>query len=154
MSGRRKALVAVHVLGSTLGLGITVVMLALLSFAMSADDESLVRVDDLLLRTVAIPALFVALATGVVAALTSTWGLLRHTWVVKKLGLLLATLGFAQFLLVPWLASGERLLAMIGLVLQLVKLTLITVLSVYKPKGRFRSFRKDAERATVAVSRG
>ncbi|GAB2846382.1 hypothetical protein [Lentzea nigeriaca] len=151
MNGRRKALVALHVLGSTLSLGITVVMVALLVFALSSGDESLVRVDDLLLSTVAIPALFVALITGVVAALTSTWGLFRHTWVVKKLGLLLATLGFAQFLLVPWISSGEHWLALAGLVLQLVKLTLITLLSVYKPKGRFG---KSGTREPVAVGRG
>ncbi|ONI87905.1 hypothetical protein ALI144C_08190 [Actinosynnema sp. ALI-1.44] len=151
MNSRRKALVASHVLGSTLSLGVTVVMLALLLFAMSSDDEALLRVDDLLLRVVAIPALVVALATGVLVALTSPWGLLRHTWVVKKLGLLLVTLGFALFLLMPWLAAGERWLVLAGLVLQLVKLTLITVLSIYKPKGRFG---KVPERAPVAVGRG
>ncbi|HEX5402952.1 MAG TPA: DUF2269 family protein [Pseudonocardiaceae bacterium] len=155
MIGRRKALVTVHVLGSVSSFGVTVVMLTLLLMATSTDNtafvRTVVRVDERLLYTVAIPGLLLGLATGVLSALTSPWRLFRHTWVTKKLGLLLVALGSVLLLLRPWIAQlvgettggtltgaeldGTKWLFATGLVAQLVILTLITLLSVAKPKG-------------------
>ncbi|WP_328603359.1 hypothetical protein OG943_25080 [Amycolatopsis sp. NBC_00345] len=151
MSARRKGLVTLHVLGSTVSVGITAVMLVLAAIAVSGSDIEAAHVLRLCLLAVALPGLALALVTGVTVALLTPWGLLRHTWVIKKLGLLLVTGGFALFLLLPW--TGDLVtavetgaapgltgwLVLGGLVAQLVKLVLITALSVYKPRGRIGS---------------
>ncbi|WP_018681551.1 hypothetical protein [Actinokineospora enzanensis] len=151
MSRGRKGLVTLHVLGSTVSVGITAVMLVLTVAAFATASVEAVHMLRLCLVAVAIPALGLALVTGVTVALMTPWGLLRHTWVIKKLGLLLATGAFAMILLLPWVgdlvtAVETRAdpgltgwLVVGGLVAQLVKLVLITALSVYKPRGRVRA---------------
>lgn len=124
MTGRRRAIRTLHVLGAAGNIGATLLTLVLL---VSGVDASVAR---LCVYAVGLPLVLAALVTGVTSALTSPWGLFRHGWVVKKLALTLA--GLVVLLLVV----GPGRLAPAGLAVQLVLFTLTTALSVYKPKGR------------------
>ncbi len=93
---RRKLVLTIHIasavalLGSSFGLLITAVRAA----TRSEQDEAhaLYGLMRLLTFSSGIPFSFVALAAGVVLALTSSWRLLRHWWVTAKLALLLVTI--------------------------------------------------------------
>lgn len=161
MTGRRKALLTLHVLGSASSVGVSALLLGLLVSAFTSADREYQRIllhaVDFGLRAISVPGLVLALGTGLLVALGSPWGLFRHTWVLKKLVLLLVTVVLAVVLIVPWsgkLAAAGSLtgvtpwLVLGGLVLQLVKLAVITLLSVYKPKGTLT--RKPARPPRVA----
>jgi hypothetical protein len=100
--------------------------------------------------TVIVPLALAALATGIIQALGTPWGLFRHYWVVVKLALTMLgtivlfihTQPIQQVAAVA--ASGPLAVGqMQGLRLQLigdasaalVVLAVVTVLSVYKPWG-------------------
>jgi uncharacterized membrane protein len=93
---RRKLLLTVHIasavalLGSSFGLLITAVRAA--TRGDQAQAHTLYELMRLLTYSSGVPFSFLALAAGVLLALTSSWGLLRHWWVLAKLGLLLATI--------------------------------------------------------------
>lgn len=101
-----------------------------------------------------VPLAFASLLTGIVQSLGTTWGLIRHYWVLFKL---LITV-FATFVLLEYAqtssllagaaASGDDLGALRGegtLVhagLGLLLLLVATVLAVYKPRGMTRFGRR------------
>jgi hypothetical protein len=112
---------------------------------MTSTDQTLVRLaprlGELFVYAVGVPLLAAALLTGTVSALTSPWGLFRHGWVVKKLGLTLANLIIALTAVGPWMhditaAGAAKWVVLGGLVVQLLLFVLTIALSVYKPKGR------------------
>jgi hypothetical protein len=107
---------------------------------------------DLIGRLIIIPLSFAALATGLVQALGSPWGLLRHYWVVTKFlwtvfatGLLLlhqysaVTMAAKRVLAAPAgsLPSAGRLGTQLVVDASLALLVLLTAatLAVYKPRG-------------------
>lgn len=87
----RKALLATHVVASVGWIGAVLVYLALGIAAVTSTDTAFVRgayvVMDWAAWVVLVPLAAAALVTGVVQSLVSTWGLLRHYWVIFKLAI-------------------------------------------------------------------
>lgn len=145
----RKFVLTAHVLSSLGWIGAVAAYLALVVAALASQDDQTIRsafVGMELIYFVLVPLALTALITGVVQSLGTTWGLLRHYWVVLKL---LLTVFATGVLLLHWGtvgsladraasdsghlpdAGGELFHAGIG---QLV-LLVTAVLGVYKPRG-------------------
>lgn len=157
--GARKAVLTVHITCSVGWVGAVLVYLALGVWAVRATDAVTLAAAWAALEltgwVVVVPLAVGSLTTGVLAAVGSPWGLLRHYWVV--IALLVTVLCVAVLLLHmpsvshlahqaarggsttdPALAQGDLAHPGIGLVL----LLLVTVLNVYKPRGLTRRGRR------------
>lgn len=160
----RKASLTVHVVSSVGWLGSVAALLGLAITGLASDDPELVRAVYLaaepLTWFVIVPFALASLVTGVVQSLGTTWGLLRHYWVLFKLviavvaSLVLAlytqTIGsLADVAGRPGGDLGELRSATFVLHsgAALVLLLGATVLAVYKPRGMTRyGRRKQRER--------
>src|SRR5438128_1395775 len=95
----RKLTVTAHVTFSVGWLGAVAAFLALSIVGLTSRDAEVVRGAylsmDLISRFVIIPMCFAALATGLLQALGTPWGLFRYYWIVMKFGLAI----FATFAL-------------------------------------------------------
>jgi hypothetical protein len=116
-----------------------------------------------------IPGCLVALITGLVLALYTKWGVLRHWWVVAKLLLTVAAMIYAALYvsqdvktalhatLTDPRADVENLAAQIiaGSAAMLAVLLAVTMLSIFKPWGRTQWSRRagTATRADRAAER-
>jgi uncharacterized BrkB/YihY/UPF0761 family membrane protein len=138
-----------HVVTSVGWLGAVMAYLALDIVASASDNIANVRAAyfgmGLTIRVVIAPLAIASVLIGIVNALTSSWGIFRHYWVVVKL--LLSIFATVILLLelqtVAYLAElasmnaeprslpGSLLHSIGGLVI----LIMVAVLSVYKPKG-------------------
>lgn len=149
--GLRTFALTAHVTSSVGWLGAVVAYLALVVAALTSQDAQTVRAAWIAMEltgwSVIVPLSLASLLTGLVQALGTTWGLVRHYWVLMKL--LLTVLATIVLLLhmptVSVLAGsaaemdranlgglqGELLHAGGGLLVLLVT----TTLSVYKPRG-------------------
>lgn len=90
MTGRlRKFSLAAHVVSSVGWLGAVVTSLALAITGLVSSDIVIVRAVDLSMEligwTVLVPLSLASLFTGLLQALGTRWGLLRHYWVLIKL---------------------------------------------------------------------
>lgn len=156
--GLRKAALAVHLTVSGGWIGGVVAYLVLGLWAVNTTDDQSIRAAWAAMYTVGwyaiVPLAVASLATGVLMALGTRWGLFRHYWVIVSLILTLiavmvvilhmpavsATADFAAS------ASGDQLAALggdlahpaIGLVLLLV----VQTLNLYKPSGLTRYGRR------------
>jgi hypothetical protein len=158
----RKAVLTTHVVTSVGWLGAVVAYLVLDVTAATSKDVDLVRTAyaamELVVTSAIVPLALAAVVIGVVNALGTTWGLFRHWWVILKLLLTLVatTVLLLQVPTVQMLAEASRsgadprdlpgtLAHSIG---GLVVLGVVTVLSVYKPRGltRYGWRRQQAER--------
>jgi hypothetical protein len=152
----RKLGLLAHILASVGWLGAVLVSLGLAVVGLSATDGDLVRSAYLVMETLGwttlVPLSFLSLATGLVQALGTRWGLLRHYWVVVKLVMNL----FAMTILLLYM----RTLAAVSAAARsangadaaslrdpspalhsgaaLVLLVVAAALAVYKPPGRTR----------------
>jgi hypothetical protein len=165
----RKLTLTMHVVSSIGWIGAVVTFLALALVGLTSAQPEMVRGAYLAMEVnydlAIVPFGVVSLVTGIVASLGTRWGLFKHYWVLVKL---LVTIP-ASFLMlvhvqpVNYLASvaakmtlGSSGLAAlrVQLVAYAVGATLIlltmTILSVYKPRGRTRYGR--AARAVSAVN--
>ena len=163
----RKAALTTHVACSVGSLGAVAAFLVLAVLALRTGDESVARgaypAMDVIARYVVLPLVLASLATGVVQALGTPWGLFRHYWVLTKLVLTLLVAGvlLLQLELIGHLARGAasgslplgeiRALG-VSPVLHatggLLVLLLPVVLSLYKPRGLTRyGWRKQHEQA-------
>ncbi len=153
-SGLRKAMLTVHVVSSIGWFGAVAVFLALALLGTMSQDSVVVRAVYLVLGVttwwVLVPLALLALVTGVISSLFTKWGLFRYYWVVVKLVItLLATYGLLMHAqIVNRLGAVATRTAVLGATLAgaqremvqdsagaLVVLLLLTVLSVYKPRG-------------------
>ena len=153
----RKAALVAHVATSVGWLGAVVVFLALAVTALRGRDEAVVRAGyvamDVATRYAIVPLAVASLATGLVSSLGTTWGLVRHWWVIVKLVLIVAATVVLLLQLGPiaaladaasegTLAGGHWAQARLSLVVHaaggLVVLLAATVLAVYKPRGQTR----------------
>ena len=150
--GLRRAVLTTHVVTSVGWLGAVAAYIALDVTAVTGEDADLVRAAYLAMNvtvTYAIVPLAVAsVVIGIVNALGTSWGLFRHYWVVVKL--LLTVVATTVLLLetgtVRSLADAAGTAAdprdlpgtLPHSVGGLVTLLLVTVLSVYKPRGLTR----------------
>lgn len=150
----RKAALAVHLTVSVGWIGGVVAYLSLGLWAINTTDDQSIRVAWAAMDTIGwyaiVPLAVAALATGLLMALGTRWGLFRHYWVV--ISLILTMVAVVVLLLhMPDVtvtaqfaarASGDQLADLggdlahpaIGLALLLV----IQTLNVYKPKGLTR----------------
>jgi hypothetical protein len=152
----RKFVFTAHVVSSVGWIGAVVAYLALVAAALTSPDAQTVRAAFLAMELtyfVLVPLAFVALLTGVVQSLGTTWGLFRHYWVIFKL-LLTVLATFVLLLNMQTVSSladvaardsadlpgagGQLLHAGVGLLVLLVTATL----AVYKPRGMTRYGRR------------
>jgi hypothetical protein len=169
-SSTRKAALTMHVTTSVGWLGAVVVFLAMAVAGVRSRDADLVRAAyvamDLVARLVIVPLAFGALLTGLVSALGTPWGLVRHYWVLVKFALIvvatvvlllqLAPIGFlAAEAARTDLVGDQWFEARISLVVHacggLLFLLGATVLAIYKPRGMTRYGQHRQNRAERAL---
>ncbi|MEV4112742.1 hypothetical protein [Nonomuraea sp. NPDC049695] len=158
--GLRKAALIAHVTSSLGWFGAVAAYAALDIAAVTSQNVEIVRgarlAMDLTITYVIVPLALAALATGIIQALGTSWGLIRHYWVLAKL--LLTVLATAVLpaetrtvaAMAEHAASSPDPGTMTGTLPHsiggLVVLLLITVLSVVKPQGLTRyGWRKQQE---------
>lgn len=167
----RKVALTVHVTSSVGWFGAVGGVLALAIAGMTSDDVQTVRAAYLAMElsawSVLVPLALASLATGVVQALGTKWGLLRYYWVIAKLVItVVATivlLLYTQTLDVVsdtaagsvWSSTDRAILRSPTVVVHssvaLVLLVVTTTLAIFKPPGMTRRGR--GHRSDVAVSR-
>jgi hypothetical protein len=160
-----------HVTSSVGLLGAVTCFLALALIGMTSHDADLVRAIyvamDLAAWVVIVPLAFASLFIGIIQSLGSRWGLFRHYWVVTKLLLTLLTVIVLMMQMEPidFLAreaadatlSSADWQVQLRLVLHaaggLLVLVILTILSVYKPRGmtRYGLRRQREERALLTA---
>jgi hypothetical protein len=152
--GARKLALTAHVTASVGWLGAVAAYLALAIAVLTSEDAQVVRAAylamELTVRWVVVPLAFASLLTGLVSSLGTSWGLVRHYWVVFKL--LLNVLATVVLLLYTQsigyfadLAASAQSGAALGQLRHpthaihsgaaLLVLLVATVLAVYKPRG-------------------
>lgn len=168
----RKLALVTHVGASVGWLGAVLTSLVLAVIGLVSHDSALVRGIYLTLEVlgwyVLIPLSVASLISGLVQGLGTSWGLLRHYWVLVKLvmnlfatGVLLLymqTLGVLAHEARTAAASGANQLGNPSPVLHaagaVVLLLMALMLSVYKPRGLTRYGRRHARRPpAVAAAR-
>jgi hypothetical protein len=164
----RKLALTAHVTSSVGWLGAVVVFLALAVVGLTSQDAQTVRGAYLVMEPAAwfvlVPSALASLLTGLVMSLGTTWGLLRHYWVLFKL--LIAV--FATIVLLTYMATFRHMAGVaadpgadLGVVrnaspvlhaaLALLVLLVATVLAVYKPRGMTRyGWRKQHEQREMS----
>jgi hypothetical protein len=156
--GPRKAITTVHVIAAVALLGNQAALLVLALTAALTSGASLQHASYELMRILVfaleIPLAVTTLASGVVLAVRTKWGLFQHYWIIGSLGLLLATALIGIAAIRPWteqmiaatdpqaavaapLPAARWLLAG-GLALAITALVTATGLGIYKPRGRIR----------------
>ena len=150
----RKLVLSLHLVVSVGWIGAVLVYLALGLAAVSSGDEATIRAAwigmELTGWYVCVPLAAASLATGVVMALSTKWGLFRHYWVLISF-VLTALCAVILVLHMPTVsatadlareAKGSALEALGGDLFHpavgLVLLLAIHVLNVYKPAGLTR----------------
>lgn len=159
----RKFALTAHVTFSVGWLGAVIGFLVLVVTALSTQDTQTVRVAWIAMELIGwfaiVPLAFASLLTGLVMSLGTKWGLFKHYWVFFKLSL--TVIATSVLLLNMQTVSslvdiaaetesvniagmwGELLHAGGGLLILLV----ITILSIYKPRGMTRyGLRKQHQR--------
>ena len=153
----RNLLLTAHIVTSVGFLGAVGCFLALAIAGLNDSDplvlRSLYLVLDKLTWLVVVPLSFTSLATGILSALCTPWGLMRHYWVLAKLLLTLLSTWVLMLHTRPigymaWAAArqsvagpefdGRRLQLVIASSAALAVLLAATFLSIYKPKGLTR----------------
>jgi hypothetical protein len=160
----RKVVLTAHVVTSVGWLGAVLAYLALDVAAGTGRDIDTVRsayiAMELLVKGAIVPLALASVLIGVVNALGTPWGLLRHYWVLVKLVLtVVATLVLLQEVqTVTYLADQARLAADPRILSNtlvhsgggLIVLLVAMVLSVFKPRGLTRYGWRRQQRPTAA----
>jgi uncharacterized membrane protein len=150
--GVRKFALTAHVTSSVGWIGAALAFLSLAIVGLTSEDAQTVRATYLVMEPAAwlvlVPLAFASLLTGLVVSLGTTWGVIRHYWVLFKL---LIT-AFATVVLLIYMetfrymaeiaANPASELSMVRnaspalhAVLATLLLLVATVLAVYKPQG-------------------
>jgi hypothetical protein len=148
----RKLTLTAHVASSVGWLGAVAAFLALSLIGLTSDDAETARSAYVVMEPAAwlilVPLAFAALVTGIVQALSTQWGLVRHYWVVFKLLItIVATLILLMYTETlssiadaaaesPDLADVRNPSPALHAGGALVLLLVATALAVYKPSGR------------------
>ncbi|CAL9665314.1 hypothetical protein SUDANB9_07154 [Streptomyces sp. enrichment culture] len=163
----RRASLVVHAVASAAWLGLSLGLLALgitaAAGASPAAVEGAVRCMKLFADWLLLPLALLTLASGLLLALGTPWGLARHRWVYTKFWLTLATTVATFFALRPGVnsavaavAAGEPLPdagdVLFGPVVSLSAYVFMTVLSLLKPWGLTRRGRRLRERPSPGGS--
>jgi hypothetical protein len=169
----RKLGLAVHVTSSVGWLGAVVASLALAVAGVASGDAGTVRGAYIAMEVIGsfvlAPLALASLVTGLVQALGTHWGLLRHYWVVIKLiATVVATLVLLMYLqtlqsLADEARSGAALSTLDGAqraspvlhAIGALLLLLFTVsLAIYKPRGLTRYGQRKERQRRAAASAG
>lgn len=150
----RRALLVLHVATSVGLMGAVAAFLLLAVLAIGGSDPGVPRAAypamDLLARLLVVPLAVAMLAVGVLQGLVTSWGLVRHWWVLFKLVLSVLTLGVLLLqlgglgLVARAADEADRMAGLLGLRWSFVihaagglaVLATALVLSIYKPTGR------------------
>ena len=146
----RKAVLTVHVVTAVGWLGVDLVLLTFgIAGLTGADPELVYPAQSLIGRMLFTPLSVLVWLVGVVNAVFTPWGLLKHWWVVVKLLLTTLMLVLVLFLLYPGLTEAgelagalprpDRINMVVAPSVSTSLLIFATVLSTYKPWGRVRS---------------
>ena len=151
----RKLILTAHVTTSVGWLGSVVVFLGLAVIGVTSEDPQTVRGAYLVMEPagwfVLVPLAFASLVTGLIQSLGTTWGLLRHYWVLFKLVITV----FATTVLLIYMGTFSFMADVaadpsvdldvvknasptLHAALALLVLLVATVLAVYKPRGMTR----------------
>ena len=162
----RQILRTLHLVSSAGWFGVGVAQLGLHVIANGTDRPALrfhaYEISGMFGQLLSAPLAITSLATGIVLAALTPWGVFRHRWIVAKLVLTCAVIGFASTGLASWSdrvteraaeataagvgwESGTGLLWVSTAVLAV--LLFLVVISVVKPWGRSR---RDAGTSTGA----
>jgi hypothetical protein len=162
---QRNLLLTLHITVAVAALGVDAALLILGITGLVSSDANVIRASyvtmDLLVPAALLPLALGALLTGILVALRTRWGLVRHYWVLAKLVLTIVAATAATLSLRP--ALDEAAATALALPLDELRgagigpagvavtvapavalLILITavVLAVYKPWGQTRSSRR------------
>jgi hypothetical protein len=170
--GLRKFALTAHITSSIGWFGAVAAFLALAIAGLFSQDRELVRAAYLVMGLttwfVIVPLALVSLLTGVVSSLGTRWGLFRYYWVLLKLVItVLATLillvhtqpidllagAAVKTAVLSADLHGAQLEMVIAPSATLVVLLVLTVLSVYKPRGmtRYGQRKQDEQRQGAAT---
>ncbi len=153
----RKIALTAHVISSIGWFGAVAAFLALAIAGMTSQDAQLLRAAYLAMQLttwfVIVPLAFVSLLSGVVSSLGTSWGLFRYYWILLKLLItIFATIVLfvhtqpiehlagvaAQTTVFSADLQSQQLLMVTASGATLMMLIVLTVLSVYKPRGMTR----------------
>lgn len=142
----RTVILTVHVAMSVGWLGLNGALVVLEITALGTDNplrRTGIAVAMAAIVWVLIPVVFSSLVSGLVLALSTPWGLVRHWWVFVKCGIASALTATGLLLILPRLhqiISGEGepvgMQTLVGRSVALVLLLVATGLSVAKPWGK------------------
>jgi hypothetical protein len=165
----RKFALAVHLTCSVGWIGAVVAYLALVTMALSRQDDQTLRTTwsamELIGWYVIVPSALASLLTGLIMSLGTPWGLFRHYWALLSLVLtFIATVVLIEHMQTvshfAAIAAETPGASVIGLGGELFHagvggliLIVVQVLNVYKPRGLTPyGWRKQQERRTVLQS--
>lgn len=143
----RGALLTVHVVMSVGWLGLDGALVALEVTGLGTGDPTeragMAAAMAVIVAWVLVPVVFCSLVSGLVLALRTPWGLVRHWWVLVKCGIAGALTAAGLVLMLPRLnqiVAGEgepvAMQTLVGRSVALVLLLVATGLSVVKPWGK------------------
>jgi hypothetical protein len=159
----RKLAVTVHVTVSVGWVGAVITFIAIAVIGLTAETEGSVRgaylVMEAAARYVLVPLALLSLGTGVIQSLGTSWGLLRHHWVVVKLLITVLATGVLLLYLRTFAVMADVAAdpaagldevrnpsPLVHALLALLLLLAATVLGVVKPRGLTRIGRRSAAR--------
>jgi hypothetical protein len=161
----RRAVLSVHIIASVAWIGVDLCTLMLAVVGSDSSDVTTQRAAFVVLEPIAnlllVPLPLLALLTGILIALGTPWGLLRHYWVITSLVLtsvaaaavlfalrprLIQAAGRARHALDPGAAVGMlRQQIIIATSIALLVLCAVTAINVVKPWGQTLRARRAAD---------
>jgi hypothetical protein len=159
----RNVLLSAHIAATVSALGADLTILVLgLSGLSGSDPQTVYPAMFIIGSSIMAPLAVVSLATGVVLALRTRWGLFRYWWVAIKLAITALLTVLVLLVLVPRLGAAARAVELgTGLTdadrLQLIVAPMIgstlliatVALAVFKPSWRLRRRKQTAERGSA-----
>lgn len=140
---RRAALIAVHTVGSSVWLGMLIVLAIAQASTLRDESGLLIALDGTIVSWTLIPTVAIVLCTGL--TLAGPWGLAKHWWLLAKsfIAAVLSVAGIAAMLTpIPTFYARCGAVAALGAA---------TVLSVIKPWGKTPFGRPPSKHQRVAT---
>jgi uncharacterized membrane protein len=164
---QKRWLVSAHILSMVVWFGTTVCFLILMIIATQTSDSRTLHIIYTLVETLDVsliwPSSLASVTTGALIAILTPWGLFRFYWIVLKEVLSLLSIILGMIGLHPWLLyaltvtsakEGSLVQAaslvvnqqkqFAGIIFQLIALTLMVVISLFKPWGQSRRPKRTA----------
>jgi hypothetical protein len=166
--GIRKLALTAHVVSSVGWLGAVAGFLGLSVVGLASDEPATVRGAYLVMEPAAwfvlVPLAFASLLTGLIQALGTTWGLVRHYWVLFKLLINVAATAVLLLYMETFdsmadvaadprseLGAVRNVSPLLHATLAVLLLVVATTLAVYKPRGLTRYGRRRQREQRRAV---